>query len=231
MAEKSSSSKCLALKAGNEVEKIFETRSDVGEDKDYKKAVEKLNEYFSPKKNVLFETHKFRQLIQLTIEERIYQYCARLRQQAMICEFSSIENEIKIQLVEGCLSSRVRRKAIQDDFSLANILAYARSLEITDKAVKTLEEDFTHLASTSGAVNSIYNPQGKHGNQYSRNSRNSYPPKNEGQEKPREQQHNGKKLIVSNYVITVATSTRQVISVSVEREANLVLHVANKIIS
>ncbi len=112
----------------------------------------------------------------------------------MICEFSSIENEIKIQLVEGCLSSRVRRKAIQDDLSLANILAYARSLEITDKAVKTLEEDFTHLASTSGAVNSIYNPQGKHGNQYSRNSRNSYPPKNERQEKPWEQQHNDKKL-------------------------------------
>ncbi len=86
----------LLYAAGNEVEKIFETLSDVGEDKDYNKAVEKLNEYFSPKKNVLFETHKFRQLKQLT-EETIDQYCTRLRQQAMICEFSSIENEIKIR--------------------------------------------------------------------------------------------------------------------------------------
>ena len=118
----------------------------MGEDKDYKKAVEKLNEYFSPKKNVLFETHKFRQLKQVT-EETIDQYCTRLRQQAIICEFSNSENEIKIQLVEGCLSSRVRRKAIQDDLSLADILSYARSLEITDKAVKTLEEDCGHLAS------------------------------------------------------------------------------------
>ena len=215
----------LLYAAGDEVEKIFEMLSDVGEDKDYKKAVEKLNEYFSPKKNVLFETHKFRQLKQLT-EETIDQYCTRLQQQAMICEFSSIKNEIKIQLVEGCLSSRVRRKAIQDDLSLANILAYARSLEITDKGVKTLEEDFTHLASTSSAVNSIYNPQGKHRNQYSRNSWNSYPPKMRDKKN-----HGNSNTMVRNYVITVVTSTRQVISVSVEREANLVLHVANKIIS
>ena len=136
----------LLYAAGKEVEKVLATLSDVGEDKDYKKAVEKLNEYFSPKKNVLFKTHKFRQLKQVT-EDTIEQYCTRLRQQAIICEFSNSENELKIQLVEGCLSSRVRRKAIEDDLSLANILSYARSLEITDKAVKTLGEDCGHLAS------------------------------------------------------------------------------------
>ncbi|CAB4044482.1 Hypothetical predicted protein, partial [Paramuricea clavata] len=150
----------LLYAAGNEVEKIFATLSEVGEEKDYKKAVEKLNEYFLPKKNVLLETHKFRQLKQIT-EETIDQYCTRLRQQAIICEFSNSENEIKIQLVEGCLSSRVRRKAIQDDLSLANILAYARSLEITDKAVKTLEEDCGHLAPSLSAVNAIHNQQDK----------------------------------------------------------------------
>ena len=52
----------LLYVAGYEVEKVFATLSDVGEDKDYKKSVEKLNEYFSPKKNVFFETHKFRRL-------------------------------------------------------------------------------------------------------------------------------------------------------------------------
>ena len=97
----------LLYAAGNEVEKFFATLSEVGEDKDYKKAVEKLNEYFLPKKNVLLETHKFRQLKQIT-EETIDQYCTRLRQQAIICEFTNSENELKIQLVEGCLSSRHR---------------------------------------------------------------------------------------------------------------------------
>ena len=66
------------------------------------------------------------QLKQVT-EEAIDQYCTRLQQQAIICEFSKSENEIIIQLVEGCLSSRVRRKAIHDDLSLADILSYARS--------------------------------------------------------------------------------------------------------
>ena len=195
----------LLYAAGNEVEKVFATFSDVGEDKDYKKAVEKLNEYFSPKKNVLFETHKFRQLKQVT-EETIDQYCTRLRQQAIICEFSNSENEIKIQLVEGCLSSRVRRKAIQDDLSLADILSYARSLEITDKAVKTLEEDCGHLASPSSAVNAIHNQQEKSGQyrqqtnrhqpttQYPTGNRYSYQSKNADQVKSREPQQDGKKL-------------------------------------
>ena len=193
--------------AGNEVETIFATLSEVGENKDYKKAVEKLNEYFLPKKNVLLETHKFRQLKQIT-EETIDQYCTRLRQQAIICEFSNSENELKIQLVEGCLSSRVRRKAIQDDLSLANILAYARSLEITDKAVKTLEEDCGHLASSWSAVNAIYNQQEKSSQYHERTNRQphqsatqcptinrySYPLKNAGRENSHEQQQNGKKL-------------------------------------
>ena len=182
----------LLFAAGNEVDRIFATLSDVGEDKDYKKAVEKLNEYFSPKKNILFETHKFRQLKQMS-EETIDQYCTRLRQQAMICEFSSSENEIKIQIVEGCLSSRVRRKALQDDLSLADILAYARSLEITDKAVKTLEEDFCHLASTSNTVNLLHNQEGKPSTQDSPHSRN-YPKENPGKIKLWEQNKTGKKL-------------------------------------
>ena len=36
----------LLYTIGNEVEKSFATLSDVGEDKDYKKAIEKLSAYF-----------------------------------------------------------------------------------------------------------------------------------------------------------------------------------------
>ena len=197
----------LLYAAGNEVEKNFATLSEVGEDKDYKKAVQKLNEYFLPKKNVLLETRKFRQLKQIT-EETIDQYCTRLRQQAIICEFSNSENQLKIQLVEGCLSSQVRRKAIQDDLSLANILAYARSLEVTGKAVKTIEEDCGHLAPSSSAVNAIRNQQEKpsqyhertnkqphqSATQYPTRNRYSYQLENAGRENSHEQQQNCEKL-------------------------------------
>ena len=47
--------------AGPEVETIFDNLPDTGENKDFDKAVEKLTEYFSPKKNITYEIHVFRQ--------------------------------------------------------------------------------------------------------------------------------------------------------------------------
>ena len=54
--------------------------------------------------------------------KQINQYATRLRQQVIICELANSENEIRIQEVEGSLSSRVRRKATQDGWSLAEVL-------------------------------------------------------------------------------------------------------------
>ena len=203
--------------------------SEVGDEKDYKKTVEKLNEYFLLKKNVLLGTHKFRQLKQI-IEETVDQYCTRLRQQAIICEFSNSENERKIQLVEGCLSSHVRRKTIQDDLSLANILAYARSLEITDKAVKTLEEDCGHLTPSSSVVNAIHNQQHKSSKYHERMNRqphqsaNQYPTRNRYSytlKNAAEKIHVSSNRMVRNYVI-IEGKIMQVILVCVKQRENLV---------
>ena len=46
---------------GPEVDEIFETLQDVGEDKDYNKAVEKLTSYFSPRVNATYKGNNFRQ--------------------------------------------------------------------------------------------------------------------------------------------------------------------------
>ena len=45
--------------AGAEVQEIFETLPETGND--YKTALEKLTEYFNPCKNIAFERHVFRQ--------------------------------------------------------------------------------------------------------------------------------------------------------------------------
>ncbi len=50
----------LLYLAGPEVEKIFETIQDNGEEKDYDVAAKTLTEYFSPKKNTMYEIHLFR---------------------------------------------------------------------------------------------------------------------------------------------------------------------------
>ena len=52
----------LLYQAGPETQEIFETLTETGED--YKTVQEKLDAYFSPKKNVDYEIFQFRQAIQ-----------------------------------------------------------------------------------------------------------------------------------------------------------------------
>jgi hypothetical protein len=65
--------------AGPDVDDIFETLPDTGEDKDYKKAVECLNTYFVPKVNIVYEEYQFRQAKQRS-NENLVSYHTRLRQ-------------------------------------------------------------------------------------------------------------------------------------------------------
>lgn len=128
----------LLYLAGPEVERIFETLPETGEDKEYDIAVQKLTAYFSPKKNTLYEIHLFRQARQRP-DETMDQFYTRLRQLAKTCEFTDADKEIKIQLVQQCQSSRVRKKALRDNPSLDDLLSFARSIELSDKQAAILE--------------------------------------------------------------------------------------------
>ena len=97
----------------------------------------------------------------------------------------------------------MRRKAIQDNLLLADILNYARSLKITHKAVKTLEEDLNHLASPSSNVNAVCYHQENQESQCTSGNQNQFCPKNTEQEKSGELQR------VRKYVITVVTIIMQ----------------------
>ena len=122
----------LLYLAGPDVEKIFETIRDNGEEKDYDAAATKLTEYFDPMKNImyLYEIHLFSKTQQRQ-GETIDQFCTRVYQLAKTCEFADEKHEIKIQLIERCLSTRVRRKALREEaITLDGLLKYGRSLEI-----------------------------------------------------------------------------------------------------
>ncbi|CAB4025712.1 Gag-Pro-Pol poly [Paramuricea clavata] len=69
--------------AGPAVDKIFDTLSDTGEDKDYKEAVDALNAYFLPQVNSTFKEYNFRQAKQQH-GENIDAYNTRLRQLAIL---------------------------------------------------------------------------------------------------------------------------------------------------
>jgi hypothetical protein len=57
----------------------------------------------------------------------------RLRTLASTCEFHEVDQEILSQIVEGCQSTRLRRRALRDNFDLDKVLDEARALELSEK--------------------------------------------------------------------------------------------------
>ena len=99
---------------GEEVNEIFETLEVQQADQDedvFRKAEKALKKYFTPQKNLEFEVYKFRQAKQ-SPGESISAYFTRLKQLAKNCEFHDEKREIKTQIVQNGISSKLRRKAL-----------------------------------------------------------------------------------------------------------------------
>ena len=122
--------------AGEDVNDIFETLTDTGDD--YATAVTKLTDYFAPKKNTEYEIYKFRQAKQQP-DEGIDAYLTRLRQLSINCDFTEKDKEVKSQIIQGCSSSRLRRRALREDQTREDLLKLARSMELSDKQACEIE--------------------------------------------------------------------------------------------
>ena len=99
----------LLYQAGQETQKIFDTLDGTGDD--YKTALEKLDEYFLPKKNVDYETFQFRQASQKS-DETVDQFVTRLRKLAEHCEFPDLNRELKLAIIQNCTSKRLKRSPV-----------------------------------------------------------------------------------------------------------------------
>lgn len=84
--------------AGPEVPKIFETLEDTGADNNYDSAVQNLDEYFKPKKNISLERHKFNSEKQKE-NETVQDFTTRLKQLVLTCEFPDTSDRIRDQIV------------------------------------------------------------------------------------------------------------------------------------
>jgi hypothetical protein len=125
---------------GEEVNDLFETLPDKGDDKDFKKGYEALTQYFTPKKNVSFEIFKFRNLKQ-EIHETVDAFHSRLQIAAKYCEFGgNKDKEIKAQIELGTTSKKLRRYSFRSPaLSLTELLDYARTIHETEKQAKGIE--------------------------------------------------------------------------------------------
>lgn len=116
---------------GEEVNEIFDILDvqEADQDEDvFRKAEKALRDYFSPQKNLEFEVCKFRQTKQLPGED-ISAYYTRLKQLAKFWEFHEKKREIKTQIIQNGISSKLRRKALADpEITLEKLLQIAKAM-------------------------------------------------------------------------------------------------------
>ncbi|KAK7099608.1 hypothetical protein V1264_003723 [Littorina saxatilis] len=104
-----------------------------------------LTEYFTPKKNTAYEVLRFRKSTQLE-GESIDTFHTRLRALASTCEFHNNDQEILTQILQGCHSQRLRRRAVRDNFDLDHLLAEARALELSETRAVEIEGSVNALS-------------------------------------------------------------------------------------
>ncbi|XP_068738119.1 uncharacterized protein [Montipora capricornis] len=146
---------------GPEVDEIFETLQDVGEYKDYNKAIEKLTAYFSPQVNTTYEVYNFRQAKQKD-GETLDSFHTRLRSLAKTCDFANPDKQIKEQIILNCQSNPLRHKALREDLDLAGRMSAGRALELREIQAKDLEnQDKTVNAEKPPRKGTPTQPKGK----------------------------------------------------------------------
>jgi len=104
-----------------------------------------LTSHFTPKVNLVYESFKFRKMHQEQLES-VDQFHVRLRRQAALCDFADLEREILSQMIEGVISSKLRRKAIRDKVTLQQFLQEARNEELTNKQVGEIEREVSQAS-------------------------------------------------------------------------------------
>lgn len=121
----------------------------------FKTAIEKLDSYFFPKQNKIYERHVFRQIKQQE-GEKFEKFVVRLRQQTEKCKFTSPEEHLIDQIVEKCSSSDLRKKILTlgDSVTLDKIITEANTLEIVEHQL----EGYSYgPKNTTNDVNTIKN--------------------------------------------------------------------------
>ena len=175
--------------AGERVYDIYQAEKG-DTDPDYAHTVRVLKDYFTPQIDVEMEIYHFRNCKQKD-GQTIDEYVTELRQMAKNCEFTDLEKQIVLQIIQHCKSGRLRRRAFREkDKGLTNILSIARALECSDRQAATIERDNT--TDTHSTVNALKSKQQQ------QRPRNQYhpPPQRNFAKSPRKTHQSGGKLCI-----------------------------------
>ena len=132
----------------------------------FRRLKEALNNHFAPAENIAYATHIFHSLKQ-DEGEPIDSYATRLREQAKRCKFCNADcmsRNIRDQIVVGCRSQRIRRKALSDDLALDNLLKVAHAEESANAHAADIEKSDHVKADSSVDTFKISKQPGRYSN-------------------------------------------------------------------
>ena len=114
-----------------EVQDIFDTLTDTGDDID--KAKKKLLEYFTPLQNIPFNRHVFRQEAQ-SDTETVTQFLTRLRRLAVSCNFGDAADDfICHQVIDKSKSKSLHTKFLAErDLTLNKVMEISTAKEASE---------------------------------------------------------------------------------------------------
>jgi len=106
----------LFFLGGSDLKKIHQTLLDepVTKTSEFDKAVERLSNFFSSKKNTLLNQLTFHKAVQHS-NETITEYISRLRKLAEHCDFPNLEFQLTYKVVCTCTSEKLRRMYLQKE--------------------------------------------------------------------------------------------------------------------
>lgn len=130
---------------------------------DVKKVLEKLEEYFHQSKNVIYERYVFGCCKQEE-SEPIDTFVTRLRQKAASCEYGALRDElIRDKLVLGIANEATRRRLLREQkLTLTTALELCRSVELTERTLKSMEQDRPQTDSVNVAFRQPSNNAPRH---------------------------------------------------------------------
>ena len=118
-----------------------------------------MDSYFSPKKNIRFERHKFLEAKQEP-KESIDTFVTRIRKLAEYCDFGASPNDYaRDRVISKCISTKFRKRLlVESDVILEKALEIGRLMENADRQSQDIEAS-NGSSSRSGVaypVNRVY---------------------------------------------------------------------------
>ena len=109
------------------------------------KCLEALEEYYKPKRNVVYERYVFNSCIQ-EAEENVNSFVARLRKLAVPCAFGTLTDElIRDRLVIGSSDKSVKARLLREkDLDLNKAIQTCKASEAASMQLKKMQEEKKH---------------------------------------------------------------------------------------